>query len=528
MIERKHRYGNLVFDRNAIVRAALRAYFEAIFGSGALKRLSFPACADPRWTGDLERGAFYNGDGCGNYEVVAWTEASVVALAYELGWGPIEQLGLSASAVTGGPDDVRGALPDLPEELEPALVMATGMLGVGPEHGQRDAGVGFWLYGARVGGTLFSDPTSPGARGLARWGLLQGGRLRSSSSFLRDPSTRAAVAECDRKDAPIHALIDAVVDRRLKGPTEFTAEEFEMLFHSPPDPKQFVGAQRMLQQVGITWPGSPEIPELPRQRRRNPFLPEPLTTTVRPRRGADQDTIVRAALRAYVENILARLDPLDRHPFAASFVPHWTGDLRRGAFRNGDGGGSYEVMAWSEAGVVGLAYELGYGPIEHIELPIDAVKGGPDDVRVAVAELPAELLPTLELAVGLLEVGAHGEKLASVGFWLHGEQVGGSFYDSYIMKGAGRLRAWHSLKGGRLRRWFQGGYVADLGLTKAAPIQALVDAVTTRALAGPTELTPDELEMLLPTPPDPSLLLAAQRMLQKVGITWPGSPEIPD
>jgi hypothetical protein len=50
--------------------------------------------------------------------------------------------------------------------------------------------------------------------------------------------------------------------------------------------------------------------------------------------------------------------------------------------------------------------------------------------------------------------------------------------------------------------------------------------VTTRALAGPIELTMDELATLLPTPPDPERLLGAQRMLQKVGITWPGSPEI--
>src|SRR5215813_8158757 len=145
MIERKHRYGNLVFDRDAIVRAALRAYFESIFGNFPLKRLSFPSCADPRWTGDLQRGAFYNGDGCGAYNVVGWTEAGVVGLAYELGWGPIEHLDLPVNAVTGGPDDVRGALPGLPAELEPALVLAAGMLGVGEKHGEKQAGVGFWL-----------------------------------------------------------------------------------------------------------------------------------------------------------------------------------------------------------------------------------------------------------------------------------------------------------------------------------------------------------------------------------------------
>jgi hypothetical protein len=238
---------------------------------------------------------------------------------------------------------------------------------------------------------------------------------------------------------------------------------------------------------------------------------------------------VRAALRAYVENILAWLDPLERHPFAASFVPRWTGNLKRGAFFNGDGRGSYEVVAWSEAGVVGLAYQLGYGPIEQLELSIDAVTGGPDDVRAALTELPAELLPTFEQAVGLLEVGPkHGEKLADVGFWLHGEQVGGLLFDHYLLEGAPRLRAWRSLKGGRLRRWSEGVYVADLGPKTAAPIHALADAVTDRALTGPTELTTDELATLIPTPPDPTRLRAAQRMLQKVGITWPGSPVLPD
>jgi hypothetical protein len=70
--------------------------------------------------------------------------------------------------------------------------------------------------------------------------------------------------------------------------------------------------------------------------------------------------------------------------------------------------------------------------------------------------------------------------------------------------------------------------VADLGPKTAAPIHALADAVTDRALTGPTELTTDELATLIPTPPDPTRLRAAQRMLQKVGITWPGSPELPD
>ncbi|TKD06384.1 hypothetical protein [Polyangium fumosum] len=525
-------FRNLVFDRNAIVRAALRADVESLLARvDPLERHRFAVtdCAD--WTGDLKRGTIYYDNGCGDYVVVAWTEVGVVGLALD-GWqGPIEQLDLSVDAVTGGPDDVRGAVPDLPEELEPALVLATGMLDVGPDHGEKLAGAGFWLCGDRAGGTLFvaDDLTLAwGVTRLAAWGLLRGGRLpRACSDEIHlEPDEPEAV--------PIQAIIDAVVDRRLKGPTELTTDELATLLPKPPDPKRLLAVQRSLQKVGITWPGSPKLPEEPRQRCRDTGVSGPMaTTTVHPRDPEnlyfylDRDAIVRAALRAYIENTLAWLDPLDRHPFAASFVPHWTGDLSQGAFRNKDEGGSYEVMAWSEAGVVGLAYEFGYGPIEHLELPIDAVKGGPDDVRVALTDLPAELLPTLEIAAGLLDVGAHGEKLASVGVWLHGELVGGSLYEYYIQKGKDRLYAWGKLKEGKLRRWYQGSYVADLGRTKAAPIQALADALTDRALKGPTELLPDELATLLPKPPDPERWLDAQRMLQKVGITWPGSPEIP-
>ncbi|MFO0757842.1 MAG: hypothetical protein U0359_15205 [Byssovorax sp.] len=533
MIEREHRYGSLVFDRDSIVRAALRAYVEGVLAR--LARFSFPASGVPRWTGDLRRGAFYNGDGCGNENVVAWTEAGIVGLGFELGWGPIQRLDLSVSAVTGGPDDVRGALPGLPDELEPALVMAVPMLGEGPEYGEKMAGVGFWLYGDRIAGTLFDDPTAPGARDLAAWGLLKNRRLPSPISRSPHAPEKAVVAKCDRQDAPIHALMDAVVDRALMGPTEFTVTEIEMLLHPSPDPKRLLNVQRRLRDVGITWPGSPELPEPPpRPRGRDPFMPTPPAEPPHacPRRFGriffDRDAIVRAALRAYVENIFARVDPLDRHPFAASFVPRWTGDLQRGAFSNGDGQGSYEVVAWTSAGVVGLAYELGSGPIEQLGLSCDAVTGGPDDVRAALPLFPAELEPALAMATGMLEVGAQGEKLAGAGFWLYGEHVAGlHFHDPGLgLKGARRVNTWGRLHEGRLRRWYHGMPVADLGPKKAAPIHALADAVTDRALAGPTKLTMAELALLLPTPPDPERLLTAQRMLEKVGITWPGSPEL--
>jgi hypothetical protein len=268
MIERNHRFGHLVFDRDAIVRAALRAYVEAVIAE--VGRHNFPPCAEPRWTGDLQRGAFYNGNGSGDYEVVAWTEAGVVGLAYELGWGPLERLGLSASAVTRSPDDVRGALPGLPAELEPALVMAVGMLAEGAVHGEKLAGGGFWFHGDRVAGSLFDDPTLNGARRLAAWGALQNRRLPR----LCDPKTAAFAAELDRtRFAPIHALLDTVVDRALAGPTELAVDEIATLIPTPPDPSQLLDAQRMLQKVGITWPGSPELPEPPRRTGRNPFFP---------------------------------------------------------------------------------------------------------------------------------------------------------------------------------------------------------------------------------------------------------------
>ena len=177
MIARASRFGRLVFDRNAIVRAALRAYVETHLAMvDPLQRHRLAVSDGGDWAGDLLRGAFYNDDGCGDYEVVAWTESGVVGLAFELGFGPIEQLGLSLDAVTGGPDDVRGAVPGLPAELEPAFVMAAGMLATGEAkddgvvYGERLAGVGFWLHGDRVGGTLFDNPTFAGVDRLVPWG----------------------------------------------------------------------------------------------------------------------------------------------------------------------------------------------------------------------------------------------------------------------------------------------------------------------------------------------------------------------
>ena len=271
MIARAHRFGSLVFDRDAVVRAALRAYVENVLAwVDPLSRLAFPVCAGVAWMGNPERGALCNDNGCGDYEVVAWTETGVVGLACVLGFGPIEQLGLAASAVTGGPDDVRAAVPGLPPELEPAFEMAAGMLEVGDTYGEKQAGVGFWLHGGHVAGTLFDDPTAAGADRLAAWGALREGRLPR----LCDPETAAVAAELDRTTAaPIQALVDAVTTRALTGPTELTTDELATLLPVPLAPSVLVGAQRWLQKVGVTWPGSPDIPEEPRPSG-HPFLPE--------------------------------------------------------------------------------------------------------------------------------------------------------------------------------------------------------------------------------------------------------------
>lgn len=252
--------GTLVFDRDAIVRAALRAYIEAYLAwVDPLERLR-PVAATAEWRGDLQRGAFYNGNGCGDYEVVAWTETGVVALAFAMGFGPLEQLGLARAAVTGGPDDVRGAVPGLPLELESAFLMAAGMLqGTGP-NGEKLAGVGFWFHGERFAGNLFDealfdDPDICGALRLVAWGSLRGGRL----PYLCDAEDTAAIAadNARRGAAPIEAIVDAVTARALGGPTELTGDEIATLLPSPPQPERFLAAQKGLRQVGVAWPGEP-------------------------------------------------------------------------------------------------------------------------------------------------------------------------------------------------------------------------------------------------------------------------------
>ncbi len=259
MVTRATRFGRLTFDRNAIVHAALRGHVEdAVF---ELRNSLGMHSVYGLWWGNLQQGILYNEDGCGDEEVIAWTEAGVVGLAYELGFGPIEQLGMTPETVTGGVDDVRGAVPGLPTELEPVFLMAAGKLHKsaylhnGEMYVERLAGVGFWLHSDRLGGLLFDDPTAFGAYRLAAWGSLQGNRL----PWTCDAHIKPFTPDPPRM-VPIQAIIDAVTHRALKGPTEFTTEELATLCSTPPDPKRLLDAQRNLQKVGITWPGSPDLP----------------------------------------------------------------------------------------------------------------------------------------------------------------------------------------------------------------------------------------------------------------------------
>jgi hypothetical protein len=179
-----------------------------------------------------------------------------VGLAYEEGNGPIERFGLAVDAITGGPDDVRAALPELPAALESALSLAVRLLPTRSKHGEKLASVGFWFHGDRIEGTLFNTPEPPGAKWLVPWGLVLGGRryfrlLDEFSSYL---------AEMERRfGAPIQVIVDALVDRRLQGPTALTTDEIATLLPVPIDQEILVTGQRMLQMVGITWPGASEI-----------------------------------------------------------------------------------------------------------------------------------------------------------------------------------------------------------------------------------------------------------------------------
>lgn len=499
------------FDRDSIVHVAVRAYIEASLYE--VSHLSTIPCNSGWWEGDFDNGAFFDASHSPDYNLVAWNEVGVVGLSYELGCGPIENRDLSPDAVTGGPDDVRGAVPDLPDELEPVFLRAVGLLWPGYRK-ERLAGVGFWVLGDQAGGSFFSATEwICGAFALAAWGLLKNCRLRRTcgDAFHDEPE--------QPEEGPIQEVIEALLERLEEGPTELTAAELEIVLRPDPDPKKLLDAQRDLQKVGITWPGSPELP--PESVNPGFLAQQDLLTRIFGRLHFDRNAIVRVALRAYVETTLAPLDPQARHTLPACVTPKWVGDFQRGAFFDGDGCGNCSVVAWTETGIVALAYKRGATPT----LPLGAVLPG----------LPDELLPALEMAAGLLDVGAvgaDGAKLVSIGVWQLGDRMGGTLVKDPTLPGGRWLVPWGKLDAkpqGRLRLLYDNrtnGLAAVLARTIAAPIHALIDAVTDRAMKGPTELLPTELATLFPHPPDPAQQLSTAWRLGPVGITWPGIPAL--
>jgi len=249
-VARCHPLGYLVFNREAIIRAAFRAYVEVTLAYLDPRQCHpIPPDCGQTWTGDLQRGALA-GD-----MTVAWNEAGVVGIVFESRWRSSASLeSLPEGPVATNPDDVRSVVPDLPDELLPALEMACGL--IDQRHHIETARVGFWLCGDRMGGTLFDTPIDEvWWWRLAKWGRIGRGRLLPAYSG----HTEKITEDTFRAYAPFLAVVDAVVDRRLRGPTELLPDELATLFPVPIDMDVLVIGQRELRKVGITWPGSSEM-----------------------------------------------------------------------------------------------------------------------------------------------------------------------------------------------------------------------------------------------------------------------------
>jgi len=246
-VARCHPLGYLVFNREAIIRAAFRAYVEVTLAYLDPRQCHpMPPDCGHIWTGDFQRGAL-----AGNM-TVAWNEAGVVGIVFEGCWRPSESV--PEGPVATNPDDVRGVVPNLPDELLPALEMACGL--IDQRHHIETARVGFWLCGDRMGGTLFDTPIDEAWWWrLANWGRVGRGRLLPAYSG----HTEKITEDTFRAYAPFLAVVDAVVERAIQGPTELTLDELATLFPLPPLPGRALPVQRELQQVGITWPGSSEM-----------------------------------------------------------------------------------------------------------------------------------------------------------------------------------------------------------------------------------------------------------------------------
>jgi len=115
---------------------------------------------------------------------------------------------------------------------------------------------------------------------------------------------------------------------------------------------------------------------------------------------------------------------------------------------------------------------------------------------------------------------------------MHDDQVAGSLFDDPTAAGAYLLTKWGALQGGRLPLRFDPETATEIAeeLVRrgAAAAYAIVDAVVARALAGPTELTADELTTLFPIAPDRTRLAGAQKWLPAVRVTLPDPPNLPE
>ena len=159
--------GPRTFDRDTIVGAILYSAIAAATVHYHWRAPLWDAPWDVLWSGDRTRGEALLDNLEGDTAAVAWDAAGLVALEFELGFGPLEALNLRADAITGGPEDVRRAVAGMPEALEDAFQRAARLLYAG-NHGELSATAGLWIHGDDVACSNDGTPHTPGL-GIHRW-----------------------------------------------------------------------------------------------------------------------------------------------------------------------------------------------------------------------------------------------------------------------------------------------------------------------------------------------------------------------